>query len=186
VDRDQLVEAGHVVTDAATVAVSAIPLVGGPIATAAQAVENRSQRRAVRFLEDVVGSHGVRIDALEAATADERLGDLVDHGVRAASTAWAQEKMELLAGIVAAGLQPGTSGAQVDRAHLLLTLVQSLEAVHIRALMVIGLPRQGVGQLAAQRVTGGVSNDELLGRLPELNGVLDPVLATLEAQGLIA
>lgn len=94
--------------------------------------------------------------------------------------------MQLLAGIVAAGLQPGTSDAQVDRAHLLLTLVQNLEAVHIRTLMVIGLPRQGAGQVATQCVTGGVANDELLARLRELESVLDPVLATLVAQGLIA
>lgn len=86
-NRDQLVEAGHVATDAATVAASAIPLVGGPIAAGAQVVENRSQRRAVRFLKEVVESHGVRLDVFEAATTDVRLSDLVDHGVRAATMA---------------------------------------------------------------------------------------------------
>jgi hypothetical protein len=133
----------------------------------------------------MVEDHSVKLEQLEAAQSQPGKAEMLDHGLSAAQNAWSSEKLRLLAGIVAAGIVDTGPPDQTDRVHVLLSLVASLERIHIQALMAIGLPRSGTGQLAGSRVVGGISNDELHSRLPALSNIRDPVLGVLQSQGLV-
>lgn len=167
--------------DLVAAVVSAVPVVGGVIAGLIEAAEDRSRRRVIRMIQKSIEDHGLRLQDLEEAVEREDIAEVIDHSVRVAIDSRAEEKLDVLASIVAAGVLPG---AQVEMSHLLLNLLATLEGVHIQVLMLIGLPRPGGGQLRGKLVVG-MEIGQIRRCRPDLAEVVGPVVAHLESQGLV-
>jgi hypothetical protein len=177
-------EAADVGLDIAVAATNLVPVVGGFAAGLITAVENRRSRRVVHVLEKAVKEHGLRIERLEEAAEDGDEAELLAHTLRVALDARSEEKLDVLASIVAAGLRPGSTRADTERFHLLLNLLSGLEGVHIEALMLIGGERQGEGQLAGMTGAGITLETVKLVR-SDLADIADAIVSQLEAQGLV-
>jgi hypothetical protein len=177
-------EAAAVGLDLAVAAVNLVPVLGG-LADGLIAVEqNRRQRRVIRLLQKAVEDHGVRIEVLEEAIGRDEDAELLSHTIRVALDARSEEKLNVLASIVAAGTQHGPTGSKRERFHLLLNLLAGMEGVHIEALMLIGGQRPGEGQLAG--LTGsGMTLETMKLVSADLADIADAVVAQLVAQGLV-
>jgi hypothetical protein len=177
-------EARATAVDVAEVVLAIIPWAGGPIVAAIDAVQERRTRRAVTLMQKALEDYGMRIESLEAIAQDEEQAEVLTHAVQVAMDARTEEKLDALARILA-DCTVGRDRPKMERAHLLLSLLAGLEAPHIEVLAVIGTRHPGQGPLQGQVVLG-LNRQGLVLHRPDLADILDPILAALQALGLVA
>lgn len=110
---------------------SAIPVVGGPVQTIFDAIEERTRDRAettMREIQDQVGGETL----LRRIGENPELEALLTQAVEAATRTGMEAKRRLLARAAAAALQ---NDEKIDPAALIVSALSQLEPVHIRALV---------------------------------------------------
>jgi hypothetical protein len=145
----------------------------------------RRDRRWKYFVDELLLSWNAEIEQLWEAASDERLTALLEHAQRVAETSRSDEKLRLAARIVASVLGGDRSDVRVETANVLLQLLDPLEEHHLVVFAVIGSPREGDGQLAGGRVTGGWTQADLQTRLPHVRELVPVVVSSLISTGLV-
>ena len=176
-------EARRIGLDLFKAALQEVP--GGNIALAFEnAADAHRRRRRDYFIDQLLTSMDEELAGLHDEVSAERISDLVEHGLREAEKARSDEKIRLLAKVVAAGSRPDRGVVHVDQAHFVLDIVSNLEAPHIEVLrLVAGLTDKSPGNY--QHFTGMWTTQGIQTAFPELGDLVVPVLATLLASGLV-
>ena len=165
---------------------SGIPIAGGPIAGIIATAGNVRRDREVAFIRHLVEKLGDRVDRLEAAAEDRKLGDLVGHGIEVAVICRSDDLLELCAGIVADALDGGACEGHMSRANLLLDILGQLHPDHIKVLRTVAAVAPRELGIALDPVTGaGVPPERLPVLLPELADIVPQLVAWLTALGLV-
>lgn len=152
----------------------------------AQMIQNREQRRWRRFVNELVVAFDQELDAIANRLSDERLEELILHGLRKAVEATRDEQVRLLAWIVADGCRPDptdTRDARVNNAHLLLEMAADLEVVQVELLAWIAPSRMPGGQTYNED-HGEYTVYQIERDLQKVQGFAEAVLYTLQARGL--
>lgn len=155
----------------------------GGVAQLGHAVWAVQKGRAARFGEFLCEASSCQVEDLaRLAHEDEALASLVYEGLEAAMRASTEDKLRLLAAVVADGFRD--DGARVDELELLLRTASALEPLHVRVLASLAQPRP---DRFAGRPMVGATRERDLDRLidPDRSGLTKPVLLTLQAQGLV-
>lgn len=176
-------EISDIITDLTTGVMSVVNPVAGTAATVAvQAYRAHFSRKVSKVLETAVNEHGVAIEQLQAAFSDERLSELIREATEAALNARGEEKLKLLAAIVAGGII-GDDMALTD-AQALIPIIDGLEPVHLETLRKLN-DKAGRDTASGESEHPGLSSSELTQQISQLNLLIRPVVGALTAQGLI-
>jgi hypothetical protein len=129
---------------------------------------------------------GLEPDELRRAVeADPALAELLWRSLDAAAETASDDKRHLLAQVAAAALRGDTTPERIDRLQFLMRPVLALDPPHITLLVVIGkLIGDHVSE--ANRVLIPVRWTELVAAWPGGREMLDPAIAALEREALIA
>jgi hypothetical protein len=183
---EHLAEGIAVGGDLVAAGVSAIPVIGGPIAGALAMAGNVARDRRIRYLQELVEALGGRVDRLEQAILEPALADLVEHGLEVAPSCRSDDQLSLCSHIVAESLSEGAGSEHAARAHIYLGIVQQLEPTHLEVLTRISqsspVPAFASDTTSALR---GVLGTELSNTFPDLADIIEQVVAWLVALGLV-
>lgn len=173
-----------VLTDLPAIAASIVPWAGPAAASLIQANTNHKVRKQVRFLRDVSENTGRRVERLEAALADDKLGELVAHGLDVAAEIRDDEQFALLAAVVAEGLNdPETD--HVDRAHVLIDVLRQLQPDHVRLLRDLLLFLKQDPSLVRTWTTEDGIRHKTVALPRDYAGAYQPLCSRLRSLGLI-
>lgn len=114
---------------------------------------------------------------------DERLAQLVGHAWEAAARTASEEKRWVLARITAAALRGETDDAKVDPFPLLLRTVAAVTEPDLRLLALVARAPQDEHNTAVPE--GSLSAQQLEQQWPGARGLVKPMLAVLEREGVI-
>lgn len=95
-----------------------------------------------------------------------------------------EDKRGLLAKVAARAVDE-PDPAVVDPLHVLLATISALTTVDVELLARMAAPRQGKGQLAAQVITGEMSEEDIGQAFTGPRDLLRPVLSRLQREGLV-
>lgn len=175
--------------DALAAALSAIPVFGGVLAGASQALENHKIRRefvywrsVIEKLQSDVTDQAEQIRVLQEAFNDERRTAIISQGLDIAVTRYDDEQLTLVGELVAAAILPTTSDDGLSRAQMLLDLLGQLETAHLDVLRRMVAARQDPTTTVGH---DGVLPTALEKLMPELADIMDPLTARLNSLGLI-
>jgi hypothetical protein len=179
---DRRDEDERVVLDVLRALAAAFP-VSAVVAGLTQAAENRQTRKWQSFVNELVASFSDELELLTQRVSDEAIQELVFHGLRRATEATRDTQVRLLARIAADGTYIGDRRT-IDRGHLLLEMAAGLEPIHVEILRWIQPVRNIAGDVVFER-GGAYSTHEVEENLPSSRGVVEPVLSSLQAKGLV-
>src|SRR5581483_511745 len=135
-------EAEAILQDLAMAALGIMPVFGSVAVGISQANGNR------QLLQETVRRHGIEIQKLLHAFSEDRMSEFVNEATSIASKTRSEEKLSLLASILASGIN---ADVQLLEPHfLLLQLITPLEPVHIEILRQCKL-KQEASYLLQQR-----------------------------------
>lgn len=147
--------------------------------------QDRREDRAARALEQAAEILDVGIDIFDERVInhDDRL-ELLARVLEAAARTSLEEKVTALARVLAEGLRDGGS---VDEAFVIAAALADLEAAHVivlNHLAVKPLPPEELWDKPGEPPRGWDRN-QLADALPDVEAILDGVLAVLEGHGLV-
>jgi hypothetical protein len=173
--------------DVAKIGAAAIPFVGGSIVEVVEVLQARREHRVTRLRDEIVRQLGDRVSKLEESLTDGPFVDLLDDAIEKAARTRSDEHISLLAGVIA-NAAVGHDHDQIERDHILLGTIASLQPAHVALLTSLGSIETLSGDLVGEwPVVGHAHNKRALAvRHPNLADILDPLLADLLAGGLIA
>jgi hypothetical protein len=183
---------GAIALKIAEAGISAIPVIGGPLAVLSEFLAEPYARRKERWLEELAGvvtELGRRVEELSKPLEEnERFLTAVLHANQIAMRTHQEEKLRALRNAVRNSAL--RSAPDDDRQLMFLRFVDELTMSHIRVLAVFDDPTAAVSAAGKKmRVLGGGLNLLLYHCLPELNGqghLSDQLCRDLENRGLIA
>jgi hypothetical protein len=144
-------------------------------------LRNRQQQQALDFAQTLQELAGLPPLELRQVVEDNPvIAQMVDLAWQEAARAASEDKRRLLAKVVAAAMRGDADAAKVDELQFLLRTVMVLDPAHV-SLLVLAMP--SADKPLRKRV---VNRDNLRGRWPSSEALLDAALATLEREGLIA
>lgn len=111
---------------------SAIPMVGGPLQTVFDAIEERTRHRAETTTREICESVGGADTVLSRIDKNPELEPLLSQAIEAATRTSMEAKRRLLAQAAAAALE---DDQKVEPASLIVATLSQLEPVHIHALV---------------------------------------------------
>ncbi|CML55875.1 secreted protein [Mycobacterium tuberculosis] len=111
---------------------SAIPMVGGPLQTVFDAIEERTRHRAETTTREICESVGGADTVLSRIEKNPELEPLLSQAIEAATRTSMEAKRRLLAQAAAAALE---DDQKVEPASLIVATLSQLEPVHIHALV---------------------------------------------------
>lgn len=182
--EEQAKEALAVGMDLAAMGVSAVPFAGGPLAGLLQGLTNRQFRRRLRMFEETVSALDHRLELLESRMADDDFEELVEDACSAADHNRSDDALRILGRTlaVAAKVEPF-----VGKAHLIVDVVAELAPEHVAVLTDAALHyRRGDEPWFHPTTFHGRPRDSFVYTLPNLEPVIDPVIAHLEGRGLLS
>lgn len=148
-----------------------------------EAVENRQARRWRQFVNELLAAFDEELELLAFRVGDDRIEELIHHGLRRSLDATREEQVRVLARIVADGVHSGAKD-DVDKTHVLLEMAAGLEPLHILVLEWIGRVRGSDGEPVSES-GGQYSVAAIEHHLTELTGIVGPLVAVLESRGLL-
>jgi hypothetical protein len=129
----------------------------------------RRKSRIKEFFDEMVAS-GLTPERLARAVSEsERLGDLLFEASNISAVCEDQQRRILLARAVAQGIEEGIS---IDDAQFFIHAIREVNPVHMKLLSMVA-------------ARGGVSSQQMEIAWPEAVGVLKPIRALLDREGLI-
>jgi hypothetical protein len=156
-------------------------------ATLYVAVRGHWQQQAVDWAQQLEQLSGYTTEELRRAVeASPALAELVGFAWEEAAKTSSEDKRRLLAKVVSAALR-GDADAEVHALPYLLRTVVNLDPSHVVLLVIIARPEQPRLQPGPdQEVQRAISREEVKYRWPGASALLDPALAVLEREGLVA
>lgn len=136
----------------------------------------------VRLLEERLG---LSAEEMAELVEDERLAQLFSHAVETAARTASEEKRWVLARITAAALRGETDDATVDPFPLLLRTVAAVTEPDLRLLALVARAPPHDGQDTAAVPEGSLSAQQLEEQWPGARGLVTPMIAVLEREGLM-
>ncbi|MDP9337076.1 MAG: hypothetical protein M3Q30_27700 [Actinomycetota bacterium] len=181
-------EATAVALDVVAAIVQAVPVVGGPIGGLAQARTNHQQRRWNQFVVALGESWDAEMSALAERCSDERILELVLHGIRDAEAAFRDTQVRVAAAIVVGGSRPGggadAESRRIDTAHLLLDVAANLTLGEVEMLAWIVPGRSAASGEEIFEADGRHTVHMIEQTNERFVGVAEPLLERLRARGL--
>jgi hypothetical protein len=149
-------------------------------------ISDRRQKQAAAWgkdLEELSGLDGIELRRV--VEDNPAVGELVGIAWEAAAKTASEDKRHLLAQVAAAALRGDTTPEKIDRLQFLIRPVLALDPPHITLLVMIG---QEVGEHVSEgkRPLIPVKRTALAIRWPGGYKLIDPALAALEREGLVA
>jgi hypothetical protein len=171
----------------AAASISAIPIIGGPVATFLTEIAIQRLQRTMDLLTEVVEAaardHCKDTDAfLEDIDQRPELRSLLSAGFEAASSTEDEHLRQIASRLLREGLADDSA---VDECRLLVSTLRQLEPVHLRVFGMIANSRLFLEQAAPKSVQLPMTFDALLNAWPAGKFVLPAILAVLEGAGLI-
>jgi hypothetical protein len=169
--------------------VQVVPYAGGPIGGLAQARTNHQQRRWNQFLVALAESWDAELTALVKRCSEERISELVQHGLRKAEESFRDSQVRLAGAIVAAACQLGggadAEAQRIDRAHFLLEVASGLTLGEVEMLAwVVPLRSAAAGDMVFE--AGGEHTIYMIEKTNErFGGVAEALLERLRSRGLV-
>ena len=182
-------EGTAIVGDIVAALVQVVPYAGGPIGGLAQARTNHQQRRWNQFVVALAESWDAELTALVKRCSEERISELVQHGLRKAEESFRDSQVRLAGAIVAGACQPGggadAEAQRIDRAHLLLEVASGLTLGEVEMLAwVVPVRSAATGHIAFE--TGGEHTVYMIEKTNESFAVVaEALMERLRSRGLV-
>ena len=160
-------------------------VLGGDLIALASYIGSRRAKSLEDFLRQLQLESGKSAEALIAVMEKEDLfSEIVERGIESAVRSASASKRQLLGRVVVSALS-GTGFASPERHLLLIKTVDAIEPVHVQLLVLMACPTPGEGELAGTGWEGRWTEQDILRKWPELSGVVRPILAVLDREGLV-
>jgi len=170
-----------IAADIASAGLSTIPIAGGPIAGVMQAIDNHDIRKRQAMVEKVLAAFENRMGQFQASL-DDAL-DLLAHAARVAPSVSSGQIEDGIANIVVLAVL--SEPPQLDRAHVLIDIAAQLTGDHLRVLREIGKSYTAAYRISDRNQSHAWQPEALSRRLPDLEPVIEPLIAQLEAMGTL-
>ena len=152
--------------------------------TGLTAFQRRQSVRAEDVFEAMLNESERTAEVLASAIEDDDLlAEVFERAVEAGAKSAFESKRRLLGRVVAAAVN-GTGFATPDRYLLLVKAIDAIEPAHVQLLVLLATPTPGEGVNAGGESEGWSPPEDILRRWPEVEEVLEPLLAGLANSGL--
>ncbi len=170
--------------DAASIGTAAIPIFGGSVAAALQAIENHRLDAEIGMIHEILDALTHRVNDVETSSVTmEQFIDLADHATRAAPDLRSDELRVGVANIVVLAFV--ARPPQIARAHLLIEIASNLSPEALAVLRAVSRVLADSYRATDRNTARPWPKETLAEAVPTLEGLIDPLIGQLESVGSI-